>query len=184
MGRSVADKIGRDAFLFMEPISQAENEDFAQCGPCRMFVPESYLDIRSGTGRCILHGSDVEVDDDDSCGLFARWPDGKPDEQVIRAHAAELMNDIPGSVTAEESGLVSREVQCHRCDFEKNGATLCGLFEELNRKLPEFFDLDTKIEQHSCCNAQEPKGKSRESDSKDLRNVIIMAVRGSSGDEA
>jgi hypothetical protein len=179
----VPDKIGRDAFLFMKPGSPGENEDFAQCGPCRMFVPESYLDSKSGTARCILHGSDVEVDDDDSCGLFARWPTGEPNEQVIRDHAAELMKDIPGSVTPEESGLVSQQVQCHRCQFEKNDSTICGLFEELNGKFPEKWDLDTAIEQHSCCNAQKPKGKTRDSDSKELRNVIIMAVRGTGDDQ-
>lgn len=171
-------KIGRDAFVFLLPPTAEEAEDFAQCGPCRMFVPGSYLDSRSGSGRCVIHGSDTEVDEDDSCGLFVPWPTGEADEGVIRAHAAELMKDVPGSVTPEESGLVSRQVQCHRCRFEENDATKCGLFAELNRTLPEKFDLDTKIEPHACCNAQMAKGKTRESDSKDLRNVIIMAVRG------
>jgi len=36
-------RITRDAFLFLTPASAGAREDFAQCGPCRMFVPEEYL---------------------------------------------------------------------------------------------------------------------------------------------
>ncbi len=127
-----------------------------------MFVPNEYLPRGWKSGRCIIHGSKVEVDDDDSCGFMVPWPtpNGQPVEEVQKQHAAELAKDIPGSVTPEQSGLVSRLVQCHRCLFEKNQATLCGLYEKMNSALPDMFDLDTSIEPHACCNAQEPKQKS------------------------
>src|ERR1051325_2797382 len=156
--KSPTPNMTRDAFIFLTPKSDAEKEEFAQCGPCRMFVPEHYLDGIKGS-RCVSDGSDVEVDDDDSCGFFVSWPteDGSSVEHVVEDHAAELIKGIPGSVTPEDSGLVSRRVQCRRCTFEQGGARKCGLYEELNSKLPDTFDLNTKITPNSCCNAQEPK---------------------------
>ncbi len=151
------DKITRDAFLYLPPKEGAE-EDFAQCGACRMFVPDRLLPDGEG-GRCIIHGSKVEIDEDDSCGFMVPWPtpDGSPVEHVMEDHAAELEKDIPGSVTPEQSGLVSRRVQCHRCKFEKDNVTRCGLYEIINKALPELFNLDVDIEEHACCNAQEQK---------------------------
>ena len=148
------DKIGRDAFLYLPPKKGVE-EDFAQCGPCRMFVPE--VEGREG-GRCVIHGSEVEVDEDDSCGFMVPWPspDGAPNPEIIEDHAEELAKGIPGSVSPEYSGLVSRRVQCHRCRFEENGATKCGLYAKLNKEFPDIFDLDEKITPNSCCNGQEP----------------------------
>ena len=149
----MADKITRDAFLYLPPKAGIE-EDFAQCGPCRMFVPE--VEGRKG-GRCVIHGSEVEVDDDDSCGFMVPWPtpNGKANLEVVHDHAEELAKGIPGSVTPEQSGLVSRRVQCHRCRFAERAAGVCGLYEELNR-ISSKFDLDPKIEPHACCNAQIP----------------------------
>lgn len=158
----MGDKIERDAFLFLEPKSEGTQEDFAQCGPCRMFVPEQYLDGMVGD-RCILHGSNVKIDDDDSCGFMAPWPteDGKPNVEVIKDHAAELMKIIPGSIDPEESGLVSRRVQCHRCRFADAKVSSCALYVKMNAAFPDLFDLDPEIEQHSCCNAQMPKKTSK-----------------------
>ncbi len=145
------DKIGRDAFLYLPPKKGVE-EDFAQCGPCRMFVPE--VEGREG-GRCVIHGSEVEVDEDDSCGFMVPWPspDGAPNPEIVEDHAEELAKGIPGSVSPEYSGLVSRRVQCHRCRFMEEGPT-CGLYVELNRS--SNFDLEVEIEAHACCNAQMP----------------------------
>ncbi len=147
----MADKVGRDAFLYLAP--KKDEEDFAQCEACRMFVPE--VEGREG-GRCVIHGSDVEIDEDDSCGFMVEWPtpDGKPNPEVVEDHAEELAKGVPGSVTPEESGLVSRRVQCHRCRFMVEGPR-CGLYMELNR-VSNNFDLVVEIEEHACCNAQMP----------------------------
>ncbi len=155
----MSEKIERDAFLYLEPHQDDLEEDFAQCGPCRMFVPEKSLPGFTGS-RCIIHGSSVEIDEDDSCGFMLPWPtaDGKPNAEVVKDHAAELAKMIPGSVTSEESGLVSRRVQCHRCKFPTDAKiTTCGLYVTLNKKLPEVFALDPTIKRHACCNAQMPK---------------------------
>lgn len=154
----MGERVERDAFIYLEPGTAALAEDFAQCGPCRMFVPEEYLDGKLIGDRCIIHGSKVAIDDDDSCGFMVPWPtkDGKPNAEVVKQHAAELLKMIPGSVNPAESGLVSRRVQCHRCRFAKKGVTECGLYAELNSTLPDYFDLDTDITRNSCCNAQTP----------------------------
>lgn len=144
------ERITRDAFLYLAP--KKDKATFAQCGPCRMFVPE--VEGREG-GRCVIHGSDVEIDEDDSCGFMVEWPtpDGKPNPEVVKDHAEELAKGIPGSVTPEESGLVDRRVQCHRCRYMEDGPT-CGLYAKLNQM--SDFDLDEKIERNACCNAQMP----------------------------
>lgn len=151
-------KVTRDAFLYLEP--KHNEEDFAQCGPCRMFVGEGH---GFDEGRCILHGTRVEIDDDDSCGFMAEWPtpDGAPNPEVVLDHARELHEGIPGSVTPKESGLVDRRVQCHRCKFANAAVSRCGLYEKLNAAFPEIFDLDPKIKRHACCNAQSPKEPTR-----------------------
>jgi hypothetical protein len=84
-------------------------------------------------------------------------PDGRPVPHAVAGHAAELRKGIEGSVTPEESGLVDRRVQCHRCEFAEKGAIYCGLFAKINKALPEEFDLNPKIHPHGCCNAQQPR---------------------------
>ncbi len=150
-------KITRDAFIYFAPKTKGEEKMFAQCGACRMFIPGERFD--DNVGRCILHGTAVTVDDDDSCAFMAPWPtpDGSPNPEVVGDHAAELKKDIPGSVTPIESGLVSRLVQCHRCKFSKRNASVCGLYEKMNNSMPSVFNLKIEIEPHGCCNAQEPR---------------------------
>ena len=152
-------RITRDTFLFLTPHSDPQKEDFAQCEPCRMFVPDEYLKGKIDMDLCILHGSKVKVGEYFSCGFMAPWPtpNGTPVKKVIEDHAAELLKIIPGSVTAKESGLVDRRVQCHRCRFAEDGAKICGLYKMLNKTFPNIFDLDEKITPNSCCNAQEPR---------------------------
>jgi hypothetical protein len=169
-------KITRDAFLYLEPKTSAQKQDFAQCGPCRMFVPESYLDGKLIGDRCIIHGSLIAIDADDSCGFFVPWPNpDKPNSEVMRDHAEELLKMIPGSVTPEESGLVDRKVQCHRCRFANAKVDVCGLYDGLNDSFPDVFDLKTEILKNACCNAQEPKISSAEYDKMNNAERIAYA---------
>lgn len=156
-------KIGREAFLYLAPRKGIDDpKTFAQCGPCRVFVPEEALNERFDGDRCVFHGSKKKVDDDDSCGFMVPWAKGKPEPEVVAKHAKEIEKGIPGSTTPERSGLVSKLVQCHRCAWPKDQATKCGLYEKLNREFPEIFDLDEKIEPHACCNAwDDPKDKTK-----------------------
>jgi len=149
-------RITRDAFLFLTPKTDNQNDYFAQCGPCRMFVPDKYLEGKLKGDRCIIHGSKQVVNEGMSCGFMCSWPtpNGSPVEHVIKDHAAELLKIIPGSVTAKDSGLVDRRVQCHRCRFSDGNK--CGLYRRLNQAMPQIFDLDESITPNSCCNAQEP----------------------------
>ncbi len=153
------EKIDRSAFLFLEPGAGKPLIIFAQCIDCRMFVGEEYLAKNIDGSRCILHGSFVSVDGDDSCGLMVSWPtpDGAPNVKVVKDHAGELNKMITGSVTPEESGLVSRQVRCENCFWPSNKeVTKCGLYETLNKLLPNDFALDPNITPHACCNAQTP----------------------------
>jgi hypothetical protein len=145
-------RVGREAFLFLSPKKRDEKKYFAQCGSCRMFVEK--VQGLSGS-RCVIHGSSVRVSAGASCGFWVDWPteDGKPNEEVVEDHAAELAKGIPGSVRAGESGLVDEPVQCHRCAYFGPKGPKCRLFEELNKRLPEQFSLATGITKNSCCNA-------------------------------
>ncbi len=144
-------KVTREAFVFLAPKPRDGEDDFAQCGSCRMFVPQ----VKGLNGsRCIIHGSKKVIEADDSCCFYVDWPtpDGKPNPKVVADHAAELAKDIPGSVTPKESGWVDGRVQCHRCRFAESDVTVCGLFRMLNKEFPDDFDLDDAIVTHSCCN--------------------------------
>lgn len=149
---AAAEKVTRVAFLFLTPKARDDKGTFAQCWSCRMFVPE--VEGLDGS-RCIIHGSKVEVDADDSCGFYVDWPlaKGAPNPDVIRDHANELAKNIPGSVTPEESGLIDERVQCHRCAFALDNANVCGLYRQLNRSAGSISDYDEKITPNSCCNA-------------------------------
>lgn len=141
-------KVTRSAFLYLEPKPRDSAEEFAQCSSCRMFVPK--VEGLNGS-RCIIHGSKVEVSPGATCGLYVDWPTGKPNQQVVDNHAAELAKDIAGSVTPQESGLVNMKVQCHRCSFAEEEATICGLYRKLNSM--DLGKFDENIKPHACCNA-------------------------------
>ncbi len=145
-------KVEREAFVYLEPKSRDGHKNFAQCASCRMFVPK----VKGLDGsRCIIHGSSIDIDSDDSCGFWCDWPTltGSPNLKVIQDHAAELEKSIPGSVLPSESGLVDDRVQCHRCEFYIENGPRCGLYEMLNKILPTKFNMNPNIEEHACCNA-------------------------------
>ncbi len=139
-------KVDRSAFLYLEPRPTDGDRDFAQCDTCRMFVP-------GGTsGHCIIHGSQLRVARDATCGFWVRWPNGRPVRHVVETHRKELNEGLAASVTPQESGLLHALVQCHRCaHFAPPGR--CALFEGLNQRAPTRFDLDTDVDPHGCCNA-------------------------------
>ncbi len=144
----ITEKIQRDAFLYFDPHANSDEEEFAQCSTCRMFVPGD---------RCIVHGSKVKVEATGSCGLYAIWPKGKANPIVIGDHRAELDKGIPGSVTTKESGYVNRKVRCDNCEFFDGEESDCELYENLNKTLPQLFDLDVNVKEDGCCNANTAK---------------------------
>jgi hypothetical protein len=132
----------RAIFIYLEPRPQDSPESLAQCGSCRMWVPPN---------RCIIHGAQVEVDDDDSCGFWVPWPKGTPNPEVIHDHRREIDNGVGPSVTPSDSGLVDELVQCHRCVHFAKGN--CGLYQMLNQSRPDLFKLEIEVDPHGCCNA-------------------------------
>jgi hypothetical protein len=127
--KSSGKKIKRDAFIYLS----SKDKDFAQCGTCWLFNPQRE--------RCVILGPDFKVEADDSCTFYLQ---GEPEKDL------ELVN----RVTPKDAGFVRREVRCENCKY---GGNRCQLFEMLNNKLPDVFDLDTKIEPRACCNAQTPR---------------------------
>lgn len=127
-------KLGRDAFLYLDP--KDPEGRFAQCSTCRDWVTDDR--------RCVIHGPKVYVAGRMSCGLYVHGqpqPKGTPTKVIV---------------TAEESGLVDRQVRCENCQwFDVAGE--CGLYDLLNKRLKEFFDLDINVDAHGCCNAQQPE---------------------------
>ncbi len=157
-------KYGRGPFIYLEPRPIDGDADYAQCGSCRMFVPEMQ--------RCIIHGAKVDVDEDDSCGFWVPWPKGERVQHVIDDHAAELKKGVGPSVTPEESGLVDDRVQCHRCVQFDSKQSKCALYDELNKMLPKLFDIPTKVHPHACCNAWTDDGASAANLKAQIRKVM------------
>lgn len=126
--------IGRDAFLYMAP--KAPEGRFAQCSTCRDWVV--------GDRRCVIHGPKILVAGSMSCGIYVH---GEPHPKGFPTKAL---------VTPDESGLVDRQVRCENCKW-LDGPD-CGFYRMLNEELPDYFDLDVKVDAHGCCNANEPEG--------------------------
>ena len=124
------DKIGRWAFLYMEPSDPGSAKDFAQCSTCQLFMP--------GKKRCGIFGPDDVVKANASCGLYLQ---GKPhDDQPIQA-----------IVSPEAAGYVEGKVRCENCSWYDDG--ICGLFADLDEKMPDTFDLGSTVSPKGCCNA-------------------------------
>lgn len=171
---------GRDAFIFMKYDPRIPPEYFAQCIGCRRFVPFKFTDGK--IDLCIDHGSEVKVGEYYSCGVFAKWPRGKPEEKVIKNHAAELAGGLPGAMTPEESGLVERPVRCINCRFFMSGAGHCGLYIALNTDQPKLWKLDIRVEKYDCCNANLEREGEQEDDETTLKKAFLFvrsqAVKG------
>lgn len=119
--------IERDAFLYLDP--KGNKKSFAQCNTC----------VFNSNNRCAI--LDVKISSDISCGFYI---------------SGKSLSLTPKSfVTAEEAGLVDRQVRCENCRFfDKN--VRCQLFSELTSEYPKIFYLDSVVDPYGCCNAQTP----------------------------
>lgn len=154
----------RSIFAYMAPPEKAATwvrDQWAQCGACRMLVPEDALPAkgkhRKGCDLCVILGSQQAVDggrNRGSCDEFAAWPtpDSTPDADVVKEHAKKLAEGAPGSATKQEVGYVERGVRCENCFY--GGEPKCGWYLELNEKLPKLFHDPADIEPKACCNSQ------------------------------
>lgn len=125
-------RIGRWAFLYLEPKTPEDARDFAQCSTCQLFLP--------GKKRCAIFGPDDVVKANASCGLYIQ---GKPHDN----------QEIINRVTPLQAGYVEGQVRCENCNWYKNGT--CDLFAMLDEKLPDTFDLGSSVSPKGCCNAWE-----------------------------
>ena len=125
---ATGDKINRDAFIYLNP--KAPTKDFAQCKTCTMFLPNKQ--------RCSAFSESFKVVANGSCALYCN---GKPNDN----------QQINNSVTPEQAGYVVAQVRCENCDWFKDD--ICKLYEILNNKLPDIFELDENVDLKGCCNA-------------------------------
>ena len=130
------DKITRSSYLYLEP--KTHKKDHAQCSSCMMWTGEK-------ANTCTIHGSKEKVTGDMSCGFYV---EGDP--------MPEMAGEEHASVTSDESGLYKGDVRCENCDAFEDGESECELFEKLNEKMPEHFELDTNVQPKACCNAFHP----------------------------
>ena len=126
------DKIGQEAFLYLQPLDSEER--FAQCSTCRDWVMED--------DRCVIHGPYITVVSTASCGLYV---EGAPQQSGTRTESI---------VTPSETGLTDREVRCENC---YHFTDICELFKKLNETLPDLFDIDIHVDSKGCCNANTPR---------------------------
>lgn len=126
---TIKEEHDRTSFVYMAP--KNPKGEFAQCGTCRSFMPESQ--------RCSLFSKGFKVVAEASCTLYAH---GTPHEQ-----------EFSNSTTPKEAGYVTGEVRCENCKWFLKGD--CTFFGMLNDKLPKEFDLDVKVDPKGCCNAWE-----------------------------
>lgn len=124
------DKIGRWAFIYLEPSTPEAAADFAQCSSCQHFLP--------GRKRCAIFSENDVVKAGASCGLYLQ---GKP-------HDNQKIQDL---VSPAEAGYVEGQVRCENCSWYKEGT--CGLFAQLDEKFPDAFELKSTVSPKGCCNA-------------------------------
>lgn len=129
-------KINRDTFIYLDP--KGDKGKFAQCSTCRMWTgPEG--------NTCSILGK-TKVTGDMSCNLYVH---GQP--------ATSLKGKEVSSYTPKEAGLVQRQVRCENCRSFDSEKSSCMLFQSLNKSLPDYFQLEEKVNPKGCCNAQMPK---------------------------
>lgn len=123
-------KLDTSAFLYLEQIKPTTQ--FAQCATCMLFIPDRQ--------RCSIFGEDDVVVANASCGLYVQ---GTPsDDQEIRA-----------VVTPKQAGYVDGQVRCENCLWFNPEPSTCGLFEDLNKVMPEVWALEETVKAKACCNA-------------------------------
>ena len=123
-------KIDRSAFLYMDP--KGDQDKFAQCATCSHFTGES----------CEILGKHLKVKPTDSCALYIH---GEPDPSK-KGSEKEV-------VKPEDAGFIKAAVRCENCVYGDGKRKICTLFESINNKIPDKFDLDPNIHPKGCCNA-------------------------------
>lgn len=122
-------RVTRAAFIYMDP--KGDENNFAECGTCVQWGENE---------RCKLFGPNDKVKSSWTCGLYAH---GKPQKKVIPLK----------SVSPREAGLVKKSPRCENCYSFDAKENKCSLYQSLNEKLPELFQLNTSVHPKGCCNA-------------------------------
>lgn len=123
-------KLDTSAFLYLEQIKPTTQ--FAQCATCQLFMPNKQ--------RCSIFGKDDVVVANASCGLYIQ---GTPHDD----------QEITSVVTPEQAGYVDGQVRCENCIWFNPEPSTCGLFEDLNKAMPDVWALEEKVDAKACCNA-------------------------------
>lgn len=156
-------RLGKDALGYLAPRKGIDAPgDFRQCQSCQSFIPERAFHAATTGNRCKLLGGNFPIGPGDYCHKYTPWPQGKPVEHAIEAHALMALNNSPASVSPWEVGYCANDDhkhQCGRCRFfdaigdPDSPGPECEFFEELNSELPNVFQASTIVEPNAGCNA-------------------------------
>lgn len=135
--------------------------DFRSCASCCHFVPERAFRAATMGNHCALLGS-FPVEAHANCNHYAPWPNGRPVEAMIDAHALACLNGSGAALTPYDAGYDSDDDHCHKCcgcrhydaigDADTPGPE-CELMEELNRCLPKIFQVSESVDPNGGCSA-------------------------------
>lgn len=132
----VSERITRATFLYLDP--RNPEKKFAQCATCVHFIRDK--------GLCEWMSADDKIGPNYSCGFYV------PGENAVGKEPL-------GLITADEAGVVERQVRCENCVFFDSNTEPrkhCDFYTQLNLILPGVFDLDRYVDEYACCNAQTP----------------------------
>ena len=155
-------KLDREAFSYLEPRKGIDAPgDFRACSSCKNFVPERAFHAATTGNHCVLFGS-FPVAPNANCARYVPWPMGKPIESVIEAHALACLNGSRASLSPFDAGYCEDHGHSHKCrncrhyDFMGDAETAgpeCEFMEELNRELPNIFQLREAVDPDGGCSA-------------------------------
>ena len=155
-------KLGRNVFNYLAPRKGIDAPgDFRSCSSCRNFVPERAFHAATTGNKCVLMGS-YPIAPHGNCFRYAPWPDGKPVEHVVEGHALACLNGVRAALGPWDTGYTEDADCSHRCrdcrhydaigDADAPGPE-CEFMEEMNRKVPNVFNVNESIDPDGGCSA-------------------------------
>lgn len=155
-------RLGKAVFNYLAPRKGVDApSDFRSCASCANYVPERAFHAATTGNHCVLFGS-FPVEPHAVCNFYHPWPDGKPEEHAVGAHALCCLAGARMSISPYEAGYCADRDHDHRCRYCRHYDALgdadspgpeCEFMEELNRKVANLFDVSEKIDPDGGCSA-------------------------------
>ncbi len=146
-------RLNRSALGYIEPRVGIDGaSSFCQCDSCMHFVPENAMRGAVVGDRCLILGATFPVSGESSCAYFLPWPTGAADADDVSENAEDMIEGERGSITPYDAGFVrDTKVRCMNCRSFESDESECSLYEALNDKLPNVWQLDCSVKGGACC---------------------------------